>query len=641
MHSTLHRRSLCSNLLTGLLLGLAFTAAMFSCGETLPLREGNTPDASSYERPGQEMTKDSARVESTTAERSETERVTADTGKPGDFDAGNEKRSPDAVPQDSQSQEAPTDRASSPEKGTQEAKPEGCSGGRCSGACVDFKNNDKHCGKCGNSCPKGRACFDGKCLIPSKLWGRRGELFSPTGRLMDWSYAGYGHGEKALPSLKPTINITSYGAKPNDNQDDTAAFEKAVAAASRQGGTILVPKGTWILSKRLRLSSRTVIQGEGIGQTILSIPKSLTEVYGNKGLSGGGTSSYSFGGAFLEARGSSPLQRKLATITNSATRGGNKIQVDNASQLKPKQWVLFVQTDSRRTLMNHLHANLMKGGDDNIGDRWTGLNRILSINGKTITLERNFPVNIEQRWKPAIYPLTSLRTQVGIEKMTIRFPKTKYPGHFKERGYNAIDFFRTYQCWVRQVRIENADYGVNFRFSYNNTADGVTIFAQRPGSSLHGHHALNIGHGGDNLFIRFNIDATFVHDVTVEWYSTGNVITQGKGRNLRMDHHRAAPYLTLWTELDLGQGSQPFKSGGRGDRGPNTAAYATFWNLAASRNMSLPSGNFGPRMTFVGFQTSATKSPSPYDWWLERISPQLLGPPNLWKAQRQKRLGKP
>jgi hypothetical protein len=66
--------------------------------------------------------------------------------------------------------------------------------------------------------------------------------------------------------------------------------------------------------------------------------------------------------------------------------------------------------------------------------------------------------------------------------------------------------------------------------------------------SVTGHHGLNNGNGGDNLFIGFDIRTTMQHDLTSEWYATGVVFTRGRGDNLRMDHHCAAPYTTLWTE---------------------------------------------------------------------------------------------
>ncbi len=53
---------------------------------------------------------------------------------------------------------------------------------------------------------------------------------------------------------------------------------------------------------------------------------------------------------------------------------------------------------------------------------------------------------------------------------------------------------------------------------------------------------------------------------------------------------RAASYGNLFARLDLGRGTRPFKSGGRGDRGAHTGRQTTFWNLGTP-----PRGDPPPR----------------------------------------------
>jgi len=66
------------------------------------------------------------------------------------------------------------------------------------------------------------------------------------------------------------FNITEYGATPNDQTDDTTAIENALAACGEGGGgTVLVPAGTFILSRRnnespiLEVPPDTTLRGEG------------------------------------------------------------------------------------------------------------------------------------------------------------------------------------------------------------------------------------------------------------------------------------------------------------------------------------------------------------------------------------------
>ncbi|MHC4406396.1 MAG: glycosyl hydrolase family 28-related protein [Planctomycetota bacterium] len=66
------------------------------------------------------------------------------------------------------------------------------------------------------------------------------------------------------------IDITEFGAKASDRTDDTDAIEKALTACGEAGGgTVLIPAGTFILSRRnnespiLEVPPDTTIRGEG------------------------------------------------------------------------------------------------------------------------------------------------------------------------------------------------------------------------------------------------------------------------------------------------------------------------------------------------------------------------------------------
>lgn len=455
---------------------------------------------------------------------------------------------------------------------------------------------------------------------------------------MDWSYAGYRSSEMPLPDRLPTVTITDFGAVADDAADDTDALLAALEAVA-DGGVVEVPAGTFVLSERLRLPSGVVLQGAGSGLTTLEIPVSLTEAYGNTGLEGGGTSSYAFGGAFIEVRGEVDTE-PLTSIVAVAARGTSTIEVASADELRVGQWIRVTQTDVQGALMDRLHADLLEGGEDNVGDRGTNFHsRIASIEGTSVELERALPVDLELQWSPDIRPVIASHQEIGIEGLRIEFPLTTYPGHFAEQGYNAVDISEAMHSWVRDVEVVNADYGINIRRSTFITVQNVVLSTTGDrGDEGDGHHGLNNGYGGDNLFIDFDVRLQMVHDLTNEWYATGVVFTRGRGDDLRMDHHRAAPYTTLWTELDCGAGEEPFRSGGSGNRGPHTAAYDTLWNVTARQDMAFPEDDYGPRMNFVGFRTGATETTSPYDWWFESVAPDELEPSNLWEAMVERRL---
>ena len=64
------------------------------------------------------------------------------------------------------------------------------------------------------------------------------------------------------------LSVTSYGAVPNDQTDDFAAFNQCIAAASTQGKGVYIPAGRFLLSDKLTLNvSNMKIQGAGIWYT--------------------------------------------------------------------------------------------------------------------------------------------------------------------------------------------------------------------------------------------------------------------------------------------------------------------------------------------------------------------------------------
>ncbi|MGE0784644.1 MAG: glycosyl hydrolase family 28-related protein [Sandaracinaceae bacterium] len=469
--------------------------------------------------------------------------------------------------------------------------------------------------------------------LTSPLWGMTGEHFVPDGRLMDWSYAGYHAGEDPIPDVAQIVDVTDYGAVGDGTTDDGQAFEDAIAAADTMGGgAVRIPSGRYLLRRRLALPSGVVVRGDGRDQTTLYFPEPLESLYP-------GASDWSFGGAFLYSSGSSSLPT-LTTVTAPASRGDVVIHVASSTELAVGDWIQIRQTDDDGSLIRRLHADFVDGGTDNVGDLAMRFStRISAIEGDAITLERALPLDLEARWSPTIHAQRPTREEIGIEHLTMEFPVTTYPGHFNELGYNAIQLHATYHSWVRDVTILNTDYGVSFTSSFFCTATGVILDTTGDRGSLVGHHGLNNGHGGDNLFVDFDVRATFVHDLTNEWYAHGVVFTRGTGVDLCLDHHRAAPYSTLWTELDLGAGRRAWTSGGSNDRGPHTAAYDTLWNVTSARTLPLPAADYGPRMTFVGFDTDDTIPAAADDWYLESVAAADLEPSNLWEAMRARRLG--
>ena len=79
----------------------------------------------------------------------------------------------------------------------------------------------------------------------------------------------------SLESRATEFNILDYGATADDSSDDTLAIRDCFEAAHEAGGgTVLVPAGTYLISRQasespiLELPSRSLIRGEGPASTL-------------------------------------------------------------------------------------------------------------------------------------------------------------------------------------------------------------------------------------------------------------------------------------------------------------------------------------------------------------------------------------
>lgn len=477
----------------------------------------------------------------------------------------------------------------------------------------------------------------------SALWGTSGERWTPASRLPDFSYAGYHRGEAPVPNRKATLNVKDFGAVGDGTTDDTAAFQKAIAAA--KGGVIRIPPGRYQITDFLTIRDRgTVLQGAGWDESVLHFPIPLNTIKPNWGAttSGRRTSNYSWSGGFIQVLGSLSRQ-PIAQVTAPAERGGQALSVSSCDKLEVGDDVVLRLNDTAgKSLAHHLYAGDPGPLDQLKGTRESFACRVTKVDAAAGRIEFDRPLRTDVRleWGPALFPAASSVEEVGIEDLGFDYPNTPYRGHFTELGYNAIAISGARNCWVRRVGIHNSDSGM-FISGVNITVEDISITSDRPiekSRKATGHHGITLG-GQDNLLRDFEFQTRFMHDITMTRGSAGNVVTVGQGIDLCFDHHKYGPHANLFCDLDLGQGSRMFQSGGGADLGRHSAAYETFWNIRAKQAQSWPTG-WGPDlMNFVGVQSNGTSETGASGRWFEAIDPARLRPANLYDAQLARRLG--
>ena len=483
----------------------------------------------------------------------------------------------------------------------------------------------------------------------SSLWGVNGDKWTPNGRLPDFSYAGYHAGEAALPVLPVRWDLKrDFHAVGDGETDDTDALRLALQTI--HSGVLFIPAGRYRISKRIDITKgHIVIRGAGPGRTILYFPNSLQDLFGNTAR-GTEQSQWSFRPGLINTTGQDPINDKtrLARVTAEAHRGDKVIQLSNSISVRSNEWIRLVESDPPKgqantgSLVKYLYGNLMEPGSDLLGtpNIVRFLSRIKRSRGQTIELERPLPYDVKLEWSPEIHRFSPELTELGIEHLAVRFPWSPYPGHFKEKGYNGLFFQSVSQCWVDDVEVQNADFGLDFNSTNFCTVRDVRLTTSSSRAvnddsrGANGHHGIDISYGTENLVTNFNIETKFVHDISVEWYALHTVFASGRGQDLNMDHHREANYSSLFSNLNCGLCSRPFNSGGSSDRGAHSGAYSTYWNVRGEREVELPPADFGPLLNFVGF--SNRLAASPYQWLMEAGS---ICPNELQEAMRRKRLG--
>lgn len=479
----------------------------------------------------------------------------------------------------------------------------------------------------------------------SELWGARGERWTASGRLPDFSYAGYRRGERPPPRVAQAANVKDFGAVGDGIADDTRAIQAAIDATGR--GAVFVPAGRYKITDYIRIhKSNIVLRGAGPAATVFWFPRGLDEIHPRQGRTSTGSpaSGYSFDGGFVWVQGDYRAQR-LAGITAVARRGDVEVDVDTTAALAVGAEVLVVAREAPdHSLKTHLYCG--DPGDIRRGKQLDTkmVMRIVAVRGNRVRFDRPLRFATEAAWQPEIRSFAPSVTECGVEEIGFEFPANQYRGHFKENGANAIELRQVTNCWVRNVAIHNGDFGINI-VACGNTVDGVVITADEargfPDGGVKactGHHAIQCKRAEDNLITGFDVRASYIHDLTVE-HASGNVYAKGRGSDLNFDHHKDTPYENLFTDLDCGKGGRVWRCGGGASIGRQSAGWETFWNIRAAAPVAPPPKGWGPvTMNFVGVFTKTPTSIGPEGIWWEAIPPADLQPKDLHAAQLARRL---
>jgi hypothetical protein len=398
--------------------------------------------------------------------------------------------------------------------------------------------------------------------------------------LPDFSRAGYRRGSPP-PTLPATIDPRDFGARPGDGKDDGPALQAALdAAAEAGGGVVRLSEGDWTLASRVSIhANHVVLQGVGSGETLITCPKSLTDIEGEN-------RNWSWSGGLVTLAPRGPTVR-VGTCPERVAAGSVVLPIkvaDGRSPPCPGEWLqlAWYNDTGADTLIDHLHGSIsypeamtreLRERTDARVTEWVHVESFADGQMRVST-----PLGLELRpeWAPMLTRLPHVR-ESGIEGLAFLFPKTKRQPHLKEKGYNAITLSRAIDCWVRDVVVDNGDSGIIIENSRQVTVDGAVL----SGKGMH--HPLLLSRSTDCLVTNWRIDAPHRHGTTLTWGAHRNVYSHGWGRDLAMDCHRANSFENLHTQIEIevtGDLRQPLHSGGSYGRGPHSGRRNIYWNIA-------------------------------------------------------------
>ena len=419
--------------------------------------------------------------------------------------------------------------------------------------------------------------------------------------------------------------MKSFGAKIDGVSDDSNALQNAIdECGNKGGGTVVIPAGTLLVEGQVKIrSSNVVLRGAGKGKTIIKIPHSLS--YYDL-MTGTDDDRYSRSRAFFEIIGNRVRSSKrgrdfVSRVISDAQAGDTSLFLETTSGISTGDWVRLYMSDPKsgpvsRSLVGYMYSNpdtkalcgesclkTLRGSQELV----RFMSRVKYIDGNRVVLERQLPVDVKTNWSPSIYTLGKDTIQnSGIEDLTIQFGWKRTQKHLDEDGNNAIVLEETAFCWVKNIAVIDADLNVVVRYSNFATVTGVDASVTKDRShstsrGKQGHIALGIHDSCDVDVSEFNIQDTWWHDLSVR-ASMLSVFRQGYGKDLNMDLHRSAPYMILYDDINLGEGTRPFTKGGKSGAGQPSGGFSTFWNVRKNGGeaITIPGCQYGPNLNFVG-----------------------------------------
>ncbi len=486
--------------------------------------------------------------------------------------------------------------------------------------------------------------------------------------LLDFSYAGYKHGEMA-PAEVETLNyrwydITHYGGIPDDGKSDRQALLRLLADIegidnyAEVNAVIYFPEGEFILhdeqdgvtyeNETIRIkASNVILKGAGRNKTFLVL-KAPNPIHPAGG--------FAYNTLSLEGPG---LFGTVNRVVVPAAKGSFSVELSSVSGLRVGEYACLHLKDNSRELIERellpYKAHSGMTGLLNDGVVVQDYHLITKIEGNVVTFKEPIMHEVDPQWNWDLRAYSYVRN-IGVEDMTFRGDVPVHYEHLSwlsDTGYIPFGFRHVVDGWVRRVDFDSVSEAATFTMAANCSAYDIRIIGKR------GHCAVR-SFGSSRIFMGKIMDfadsdtegekAGMLHTSGVSRPAMGTVIWRCRwGDKTCFESHGSQPRATL---LDACKGGFPRgHQGGAMSALPNHMQDLTLWNFNATASPSGgnfswwevdPSGAGGFLFlppVIVGFHGAATTFKFS-ECKLISDNGKAVAPESLYEAQLQRRLGR-
>ena len=517
--------------------------------------------------------------------------------------------------------------------------------------------------------------------------------------LLDYSYAGYNHGESApLDGFAwgyKVINVKERMEKDNlsarealikildenklvrvSNQNATNATAKIVICFPA-GDYDLQPAGVPDKFPEI-YGGNFVIKGDGAGKTRLLMNNPI------------GTNESTTAPLLTIKHTNSPANinnsKILATVVENAAKGSFSVKVGSANELSVGKWVqLRLRSGNDELLKKEVgpiysqmttewsvaqQPGLSETNENGKGVNVMEFHQIKSIDGNVVTFyepimhEVDIAYNdYDGGWVIRDYKYFE---NVGVEDLSfVGKAITPYYHHgdndpdapdawLYDSGYMPLQLSRVVNSWVRNVSFESVSEAVTFGESANCSAYNISITGNR------GHSAVR-AQGSSRVFIGKVSDESFDTRGHGQWHgcgvskpSMGTVVWNCNwGQDACFESHATQPRATLFDNCR--GGLVRYHAGGADTEAPNHLSDLTLWNLEVTGTIDEKGINFAsdfkwwdagnvwwkiyPPIVVGTHGQAVTFSQEEGQLTYEESTGVKVTPESLYEAQLQNRLG--